>query len=572
MNTNQPTETLWETLEWTANTLIFMLAGVIVGKALPDANGQDFLNMLVVYLAMQAIRLTMFFLLIPLLRYLSPGYTINDALFSSWAGLRGGMSLAIMLLLQSFVGNTDDMSSLESSSIVVFSPNEIRNLTLTVCGATTLTILINGTGAISVYNLLYGAAKARDEGADAVIFHYVRKRVKKQSEKMLRDLRSMLATYDDDVVMQICAGVFKGNSESKKEQNNESKKEENNDSKKSEERMTDGRSSVLTDPFSSTKESDVRTAAVSNKRASFLYGVRRSMNSPVDEPLITKFRIVFLEVLRKCYHKHIHQGRLPRGSQAALVLLNSVDIGLQTVHTDGLEDYDAVEQSINSIDRTSEIIAKAVCWLQKGGHAKTCISFISTILLENQLILDSNKILILSSFIDAHIYAQHHISHYLGEEEGISTPEEAQLVRESAETVAKAQMILDGMDVAIISLHMTRQAASIILTSAEMLVQHCGEEGILSVKDTRLLFEVTGADRKRMSNLVSLPRRVAATLSPMAGDRNTLAISPTQTTADRRIFHHQHKGEEQPQFQLPRMTTLGSFRMLEAGENKEGQQ
>ena len=151
------------------------------------------------------------------------------------------------------------------------------------------------------------------------------------------------------------------------------------------------------------------------------------MNSAVNEPLITKFRIVFLEVLRKCFHRHIHQGRLPRGSQAALVLLNSIDIGLQTVHTDGLQDWDAVQQSINSIDRTSELLARAVCWLQKWGCGEG--TFLCTVLLENQSILDSNKIYILTSFIYAHTYAQQHIPYYLGEEEGISTPEEALIVR-----------------------------------------------------------------------------------------------------------------------------------------------
>ena len=300
-----------------------------------------------------------------------------------------------------------------------------------------------------------------------------------------------------------------------------------------------------------------------------IIGIRRSLDSAVNEPLITKFRIVFLEVLRKCFHRHIQQGRLPRGSHAALVLLNSIDIGLQTVHTAGLQDWDAVQQSINSIDRTSQLLANVVCWLQKWGCGEG--TFLCTVLLENQSILDSNKIYILTSFIDAHTYAQQHIPYYLGEEEGISTPEEALIVRESAETVAKAQTILDGMDVAIISLHVTRQAANMILTSAETLVQHCGEEGILSVRDARLLFEVTKADRKRMNNLISLPRRVAATLSPkrlMSGDRDTLAISPTHTTADRLLVHHLHPGEGKcPD---PPITTLGSF--LQAARMNESNQ
>ena len=35
----------------------------------------------------------------------------------------------------------------------------------------------------------------------------------------------------------------------------------------------------------------------------------------------------------------------PRGGIAALVLLNSIDIGMETAHTDGLQDWDAIKVS-----------------------------------------------------------------------------------------------------------------------------------------------------------------------------------------------------------------------------------
>ena len=73
--------------------------------------------------------------------------------------------------------------------------------------------------------------------------------------------------------------------------------------------------------------------------------VPRSVSSPIDFNLIKKFRIIFLRVVRLNYMKQVQSGRLPRGSYAAQVLFNSIDVGMATVHTDGLQDWDAVNVS-----------------------------------------------------------------------------------------------------------------------------------------------------------------------------------------------------------------------------------
>lgn len=242
-------------------------------------------------------------------------------------------------------------------------------------------------------------------------------------------------------------------------------------------------------------------------------GVQRDLDGAINEPLITKFRIVFLEVLRKHYHRHVQEGRLPRGSQAALTLLNSIDIGMETVHTDGLQDWDAVRQSLKTIHRATAWNAqlRSFCTDWCRCHES---SFILTLLLETQRVRDANRIYILTSFMDAHSYAQEHIPYYLGEEVGISTPEEALIVKESASSVAEARAMLDDLEVDTVSLYTTRQAACIILNATETLIQHFGEEGILSNRDAMHLFEVSEADRKRLVALTSLPRRLAASLTP----------------------------------------------------------
>eukprot|EP01035_Chromulina_nebulosa_P019309 gene19309-25170_t len=72
---------------------------------------------------------------------------------------------------------------------------------------------------------------------------------------------------------------------------------------------------------------------------SFL-GIERKVDSAIDVDLIIKFRNVFLNVIRISYWNQISSGRLPRGSNAAMILLNSIDVGLETSHTPGAADED----------------------------------------------------------------------------------------------------------------------------------------------------------------------------------------------------------------------------------------
>ena len=98
-------------------------------------------------------------------------------------------------------------------------------------------------------------------------------------------------------------------------------------------------------PYSSSNLRGSLTSIIHRKMALNTYNesIPRALESNVDQFLITKFRILFLGVLRLNYMKQIKCGRLPRRSRAALILLNSIDVGMATVHTDGLQDWDSVK-------------------------------------------------------------------------------------------------------------------------------------------------------------------------------------------------------------------------------------
>jgi len=83
---------VWSTLEWMGNTLLFLLAGILIGTVNYDIQAIDVAMVIVIYLLLQAIRAAMIIVFYPLLVYLGYGMSIQEAVFLTWAGLRGTSS------------------------------------------------------------------------------------------------------------------------------------------------------------------------------------------------------------------------------------------------------------------------------------------------------------------------------------------------------------------------------------------------------------------------------------------------------------------------------------------------
>ena len=563
---------VWETLAWCANTVIFFLTGTIAGRYLLLSSKKEFLCMFMVYVGMVGIRTLIMVGLLPVLKFLNPGLTLKDALFASWAGLRGAISLAILLTLQGHVevprvddhgaAHYDDGGHTVHEKKIVFPPEDIKDCFVTISGAVTFTILINGITAKPLYNFLFADKIKREVGAEAVIFHYVLKRIQKKANDTLKDLKKELPAFDGDTVMKLCEGVFgdmnlhlkpkhsgkrpsvsltltddlpamhnaKGQNAVKVQASTAKVVPGGADVSQALDTSAGGASvssGAVGDSSRSTGRGHVEGETQLTRRGSNLAaaweaavglstvgrarsyvlsphtygGVERGLDAEIDKPLITKYRIVFYEILRRCYMRHIHEDRLPRGSRAALTLLNSIDIGLESVGTDGFDDWAAVQYNCTLIDRWKNVDAvnngcmDDYCGAEDGCVRSQGFALCGALRVVHESNLDANKIYILTSFIDAHTYAEGHIALYLGEHEGISTPEEATVVRESAQAVTEAKKLLAGIDKETVSLHVTRQAARIVLRATDELVLHFCEEGILSGRDASHLFEVRAPSR-----------------------------------------------------------------------------
>ena len=79
---------------------------------------------IIIYLAIFVIRFFMLLFCYPLMQYLSEGYSFNDLYFSTFAGLRGAVSLALCIVIQSHV----DSDNAKDVHLVTFPKEEIRQV------------------------------------------------------------------------------------------------------------------------------------------------------------------------------------------------------------------------------------------------------------------------------------------------------------------------------------------------------------------------------------------------------------------------------------------------------------
>jgi NhaP-type Na+/H+ or K+/H+ antiporter len=133
-------EVVWHVFEYIANTLIFILAGLIVGGIIVQRQDvitqQDYLWLILLYLALLVIRLIVVFSCFPLLRVMGAGMTWQEAVVSTWSGLRGavGLSLAIIMDINPVIDRT-------KSTRIMFFVGGIAALTLLINGSTTRFLL-----------------------------------------------------------------------------------------------------------------------------------------------------------------------------------------------------------------------------------------------------------------------------------------------------------------------------------------------------------------------------------------------------------------------------------------------
>ncbi|CAI5527564.1 unnamed protein product [Closterium sp. Naga37s-1] len=129
----------WEMLAYIANTLIFVLSGVVIAESVlhnaSHIQGVDWGYMLALFVFVQLSRVVVVGLLYPGLASSGYGLTWKEAIILTWSGLRGGIALTLALVVSH--EKQPDKISASTSARFMFITGGIVFLTLIVNGSTT---------------------------------------------------------------------------------------------------------------------------------------------------------------------------------------------------------------------------------------------------------------------------------------------------------------------------------------------------------------------------------------------------------------------------------------------------
>lgn len=136
-------ESFWDLLTYIANTLIFLMVGIVIAEKV-EFSWRTLGVAILVYISLNLIRYTMIMLLYPLMKRMGYGLTKRESVILTWGGLRGALAMTLALM----VSYTPGIPEIIREQILFFTA-AIVTLTLTV-NATTMRWLLNKMGLIHV--------------------------------------------------------------------------------------------------------------------------------------------------------------------------------------------------------------------------------------------------------------------------------------------------------------------------------------------------------------------------------------------------------------------------------------
>ena len=180
---NEFTEHFWELAAYLANTLVFIMVGIIIASRVA-ITPVSLLITVGVYLGVNLIRTLVIFAFYPIMKRVGYGIDRREAIILSWGGLRGALGLALALLV----------------SYTLNIPQDIRDqILLMTAGVVTLTLTVNAT---TIRKLLEKLGLTAVSKAESFVDYSVRSRVCEDSEAYLEKIsrRESLNGVDWDAV------------------------------------------------------------------------------------------------------------------------------------------------------------------------------------------------------------------------------------------------------------------------------------------------------------------------------------------------------------------------------------
>lgn len=135
-------EKFWELLAHIANTLIFIIVGIVIAEKV-EMNWTNIGILLLLYIGLNLIRFLMIMMLYPVMKHLGYGLSKRESVILTWGGLRGALGMTLALMVSYAPGIPEDIRRQ-----ILFFTAGIVTLTLSV-NATTMRWLLKRLGLIN---------------------------------------------------------------------------------------------------------------------------------------------------------------------------------------------------------------------------------------------------------------------------------------------------------------------------------------------------------------------------------------------------------------------------------------
>eukprot|EP00602_Paraphysomonas_sp_CaronLab_P007782 CAMPEP_0185028336 /NCGR_PEP_ID=MMETSP1103-20130426/13971_1 /TAXON_ID=36769 /ORGANISM="Paraphysomonas bandaiensis, Strain Caron Lab Isolate" /LENGTH=781 /DNA_ID=CAMNT_0027562721 /DNA_START=210 /DNA_END=2555 /DNA_ORIENTATION=- len=441
---------VWGFIEWVGNTIIFLLAGVIIGGSKEEAHisSMDWLYCLLLYIALMIVRCLDIAVIFPFLSRVGLRCDEKDAKFMAWAGLRGALAVALSLIIYA---DYEELGISQGDADKVF---------FYVGGIAALTLLVNATTAQALLSYL-GLLK-EDNNAHAL--------------STQNNLRNRIRTNLLDDVMNLDVDKYSANFK------------------------IDSSSIIQYNSLLSNFDQDTRQDSVAIKEGltEMLRGEELGDGDDVyNVEMLAYYRTMFLESIRVKYWKFIADSKLPREAPVTQTLLYSIDSASRRVRTQGRRDWfflvKEMELSpwlLNIIERAGSIFPEWAGWLKD-------------VLTMRNLYF---KVYVLLCFIDAHEYAEKKFTEMMrttSEEcwDGSSIHiilEQKKVLSDSKESVECAKEMLMSLDTDVVSGIIVQQSSRILLARQTAYVRELVHEGLMKPKDADKFFDTIAADSSKL--------------------------------------------------------------------------
>ena len=279
---------VWHTLEFIGNTVIFILAGALVGGTMVKFGLVMYLKLLAVYLGALVARAAMLTLFWPLLQRweLMDQYsaiTKSDGLVIAWGGLRGAVGLALGIAVKK---ECEDKHHYFPDKLC--DEDDGEELLFYVGGLAMLTLVVNGTlsGA-----LLAKLGMTERSPASKYLDPHLSGKMARACQKAFKDSQEHIdhIGLPDKLRRQVILHL----------------------------------SDRVREYSTCLRDADELIRCEETPKAADSYA---------ETSELTLARSVFVRCVRECYMEMIEVGMLPQGSQAARILLSSCEIAADQGH------------------------------------------------------------------------------------------------------------------------------------------------------------------------------------------------------------------------------------------------